>query len=505
MSNLVSLLLFFLLSSSTLLCVSSPVSAQSTLQGEVRLSTEEYKNFDVALKRLAEVARVTILVEGAPFTSKIEDEATIVEERRHGDLSQIIKNIAEAYDYEVEIGGTCVLFRKRYSHAGDLPCVTFDECKLILEELQQFARSVCGEINQSGDPIDVLGNTYFRSLTADARGRMIPVRSMNPAQRDALWRLMLYTSIGRLGETTVSPLNSMTKARSSILALGSGTGTDPLSGTATMLGYVDRTTPTGEFTPLAQGVLYATAVPHEGQKPRLVATETIESIVARLNTNPGGRDFQYEFDAELAKKPVTVFGPVGANADNIFTGLSRLYSLRIAKPTENIRRLVRYRLRPLSQSKDLKQSLNEFIPLPLARKLVGGPLLDANSPTVQERPQPPRGMQAITSLVSEAVRHLRLTQVKNLSNPASSPVIADLPASDKTAFAIAEMNKFLVELMRLLIRTPTVITEFENLLVTYDVNPGDDGDKISIAVSIQDKNSGKIRRLLGFSNMRILR
>jgi hypothetical protein len=122
----------------------------------IQLSVNNLRNFDTAFKELTPDGRVTILAEGSPFISELE-------EKQFGDLVKslsresatkdtilsvnfdlALEKIASAFDYEVRETGSetkaVYCLTKRYSNVDDLPDVTSGEALHSMMQIRKATR-----------------------------------------------------------------------------------------------------------------------------------------------------------------------------------------------------------------------------------------------------------------------------------------------------------------------------------------------------------------------------
>lgn len=371
----------------------------------VHLSDEQFCRFDEALKALAKQANVAFVVEGEPLKSSLskhEAENMMLDNVR---LSEAVRTIAMAYDYDAKRTDKTYVLEKRYTDVNDLPSVTLEECKDSVQDMVRIL-SVWNPGLAKTCWFDPDVKTFIASLTQEQLQAMsqkrvgLPVSTMSSDQQKQVWRLALHFYVQRPQEKDISPVLAQIKCAMDEhtmfvkrqlrgLNLFGYEGTlitagkpyhyfRPLSHPSTVISRADGTvgfiTYRGSKEPLTDPTDPVGAVPEPGK----VATQTkyepsIEStslgvVVASLSTRQEST-VHLAVDETLAAKRVVVIGAETVSPVSVFRALADVYGLRIYKEIDGTLRLTRHQTRPPKDIKSLPDVLRMAFPEPFLRAM----------------------------------------------------------------------------------------------------------------------------------------
>lgn len=414
-------------------------------------------HFEKILDTLSQRHKLTLIAEGFPRMAKVspEDYRRLTKETLT--VEESLKELGNAFDYDFTLQQPVCLLRKRYTAGNEVPCVTMEECRRALEQIEKLASTLSPEINVRGmDPLVLLSQKLVASLTEEmihsSAEKPIPIANVGTQTRDMMGRILLYETVSIVGEIARRPLIRFNQASKATMTVA------PFNG-QNALGFMTDAKDASKFIPLTNGELSGTATPENGYIPSQFGVTTLSSAVTALASKEG---ITYEVDPILAEKPLTIKGANLTNSETLFQSYATLYGLRVVTVpgTTSTKRITTFGPTYPVTPNNYKASIRRAFSAPLARAL------EVKSKPTASEIEPLFPEQRWNTLVHAAVKQLRYVVDKS---PERIP-FTSLNTSERAAFAIAEMYQVLQNLQRVLTYDQESLQRFDQLYLSVKLS-----------------------------------
>ncbi|GAB4458215.1 MAG: hypothetical protein OHK0029_19180 [Armatimonadaceae bacterium] len=475
-------------------------------------SSDVISTFEDTLERIANEGRISILVEGTPYLSRLtEQEQSLVAQKRT--VEDALVTVATLRDYRVlqDSKGkrpqpSVYILQKQYRKYPEVPCVTFEECKTSLAEIHNLLERFDPHPPVKSQPdliFDVVDSIPDQQVTKE---KAFLVKNLSREAQAQLWRMALYVYIG----------NSTSDARRQIAGFNE-IQEQKIYRTKNDKGETDfgynvtyRDGQQGFISLTASG--FGFLGPNFETPPASVAqpAQKLSEIIAQWNKHTSDR---YEVDPALATKPVLLFGEQFTHTDDLLYAVADLYGLRVK--SENSQQLLTFKKIDYPRNLgDLYASVRQRIPEPLSRAIRDGEWLKIREQQFREREyvlqRAARGQASpelisgspsnpVSDRLSDRVGYISLNQMMREVKDAFSrkpqgttiPFL-ELPDAVKNAYAAMKMCLFLgwINSIAPVSEPPRFITEFPNLLV--QVRELEINGKKTVGVSLYTNNNGQL-------------
>jgi hypothetical protein len=391
-------------------CPSQPALAQ---QKKAEVSLVEASNFASALKALATRCHVAFVIEGKPLKTDLNSEEVKEILRKGSSADETIKQIADAFDYTaLKFSSTVYVLKKRYSAPYDLPFVTFEECRLAIQDVFTLLRPFNAETVSPNEP---RLKRFVASLTPEQTQLLqdkelgLPIGQLSPEQREQIWRVVLFLFAQR-------PLDKVREVESQAncvagpkAAVGWRTLKDMrLFGYEGFRGGVERPdAATTYFRPLshpdrvwslANGALLFPSSQGLSDNADLTAPErpvapvpsgeVLETVSLRVATSridsasrTADKVLRVTVEDALAEKPVTIVHPEATAPETLVRAMASAYGLTIETEEGGTLCIVRCPLPRVQDITALAGALRQAIPEPFLRAIGWQDMLDWESET----------------------------------------------------------------------------------------------------------------------------
>jgi hypothetical protein len=316
---------------------------QGILAQSVNVNAEDMQSFQKAIDSIGRQVPLHFIAEDFPLAV---DKELVKQPLTAMKAADAIEYIAECYDYTVKYTDQMVVFQKKYSVVGDLPHITLEESKGVLDRIIKVLEPHNPKIDHQITKqtlVSPIIEKFVKSLT-DAQMETLKegnlaVASLSPMQQNEIWRFALNVYVQEhIGE--ISSVNfELEHADTSSVGYGNVFGKKEFGRT---LKYA----PKSHFRPFTTDNILQSSPPesvvisnapqklnskavfhHELTKgdEAFGQTKTFAEIVSTVNGSK--TDAHLTLDAELKEKRVTVSGLERASASSIANALGKLYNL----------------------------------------------------------------------------------------------------------------------------------------------------------------------------------
>jgi hypothetical protein len=378
--------------------------------------------FQDVLQALSARLKVSLLAEDQPLNLELSpaEAAPLLAALKDEKLSdeEVIRRVAEAFDYlAIRHKPTVFLLKKRFTSPYDLPCVTPEEWGEASQDVIRVLKAYSPGITQfSKDPAtrELIRSFSPEQLAALASEEGLPLASLNPAQKQAVWRCCLFFYVQ-------APFDKI---------LDAGTQAHCVLNPETRFGWFDdlgspvfgykgpvpdrvalrenravkQTAREARFRPLGSpnqfvartdGIVQvirsanggdptdpgkdwinsnrADSLKADAPRPARPLVQVVGEWDRRRQGARGGAStpappYRLGVDPALAEKRVTLVGDPFTDPDTLFEAVAELYGLRITTDQDkNYRLLTRPRLRLPTDMGQLRAALFEILPQPFLR------------------------------------------------------------------------------------------------------------------------------------------
>lgn len=374
----------------------------------VQITDKQAHSFHEAFSTLAQKAHVTFVVEAEPLHLTLGPNTRISLTPGGETLSSLVPKLADAYDYEATRSGNVFLLTKRFTDPKDIPDVTLDECAQAMDDVDlvlapfnpHFKR---GQVEKSPAMQDLLSSLTPEQIAAlqDKQHGLAVASLLQPQQQEAE-ELVLFLYVQLPLGNTASAMQQIKSVSQGVPVFCRRNLSDVFPdiskvglGDINLFGieFLDISAGKMSFIPLSkpndisssQGGIAVTwgglnngkAIlsdndptdpPPLSPKVDVVAnSETLNDIVARLNTRIGGKP-KLTVDAALTLKRVAVFGEQFTPPTKILDALAELYGLRVRhSDDEKTLRLTRRLFQVPLAPEGISLAIQSAMPAPLIR------------------------------------------------------------------------------------------------------------------------------------------
>jgi hypothetical protein len=389
----------------------APAAAPAAPEPVVMLARTQLSGFNDALEAVAAQAHVAIVAEGIPLHPVLAEKDVLSLAGQDRPLTELMRVLAAAYDYNLRRSGTVFLLVKRYSDPADLPSVTMGEWTRCLRQLARLTDAFNPHIDFGYHPGDSLRNHIVGDLAASftaaqlagLRGDGLRLRVLNPAQVALVRRFALYLYVQQRADQLRRLLAILDAAENTAVFHYADVGTEKH-----VLGYdisFGRPARPPLFTPITSE---AETPSHQGDPSGMVAVplaDTIGDVVDGLNARAVGA-LKVHCEPSLRTKTITVAGATNASPRELLSAIADVYGLIAVAPSAGGAADIDLEFRaPPSfpeRAAGLQSAFEIVIPAPLLRALHSREAVDALKAAQQlsyrtyRRGPPPAGSSAET-------------------------------------------------------------------------------------------------------------
>jgi|GEM_PF-3043895 len=480
-------------------------------------------SFHSAFTALARQGHVTFVAESQPLKMILTPWHTPRSNLIGEPLSQIVTEVAAAYDYDVERHSSVFLLKKRYNDSADLPDVTLAECAQALDDLQAITNTLNPhlDIGQFGGDEDVAN--LFTSLTPEQLERMrdksrsvpvidgtvvsdaqieanikqsyelaiqsqgLPISTLTPEQRDVIRRIILVVQI-ELPTMAFDPKVAADAAKKDLSFCWR------MNGKERSFGYEISDDPAKkesgkQFASLVvTGSSFASTIlingkplvmPPDPVKPLALPQPvlTVKSVslaqaIGALNTRDatissgvGETPPKRLVDAALASKQVSLFGVENTPPAALFQSLADIYGLSILPRKDHTLLLTRHPLRIPLDFSGFPDDVRNSTPEPLLRAVIKNSARQVAGVKLQPGMTSVGLVTASPNLVNSALHELRVAAEPRIRAAQDGHVsLSSLGDRERTALAVALSVPQLESLVSTADRgVPEIVTRFDEL------------------------------------------
>jgi len=492
------------------------------------------------LQAVAHRWRVSFVAEGTPIPNNSAPAMSI----STSNLDVAVEQIAAEYDFESHRKGNVFALTKRYSDPADFPDITPEEYRIALDaalrDLAVFNPKL-GHEGKTGTPIAAIGKLLSPTQLDGLANNGVPVRSLNPDQRAAVWRIAMHyyvesdtdelaTIAVRLGSVITQDSVFRFRRLAGVNAFGYELRNDtsakesgetaffPLSHANVLFIGNKGVAPNGEVGRITardkNGFIVHTIDPTdpaaEGKNPVIIpevtnTATTVKRVIDALTVRSRGAN-QYKVDPVLEAKAVTVIGGEYARPFEIFEAISKVYGLQLKQEQD---RSILLAFKPERATEDIAQLprvLKSAIPDPLLRWFRAR-IQKSNRPAFAARPMlrtdianPSNEARQLATRLFRAQIEPRIVRDKDKGIRFSN--IAD---RERKLFAFAAAVGALGQVTWMTERAiPPYVQDFESIVLTGGVTFAIDGKpRLALFLSYGDRQTGSFHQGVGFMNARI--
>lgn len=523
---------------------SQPAQATSVTLGE-----DDTVSFTRAFESIALQAHVAIVAEGEPLHAAISRDAARKIQITNNSPRVAVEKMAEAFDYDVSYEGGIYQLTKRYTSPSDLPEVPLAEWQQSVQDMVKILDWYSPHLKsvpQGSGKQEPVAAYLMSTLTPEQLRKMksenggLPVASLTPEQRDAVWQAALWFHL----QLPEDDLKITVKELGRIARPGA------------VFGYYQEPSPLVRYFGVYYPALPSAAQPTVRIVPRYFISldssvagraigrymsidtepmqeeekpdasddpvplqrdttpaqhyQTLEMLASSLRTRSAGAETSValEVDPALVLKSVSVFGATWANPQDVFVGAGRIYGLRIdAKAAEtgvagkSIKTLTltrnSVRNRP-KRAQDVADEIRRAFPVPFLRATHQVKFLKYNQNVTAKSADKAAQESSINAaenrndmsqiggrLTKAALHRMRIQLSAKLKDTKEVP-ITEADRKSQMALSVYSLASVLESMKSLLYRDPPqYITEFPSALIVGGVYTNPEGkQKFSLNLAV---------------------
>jgi len=512
-----------------------PASSDSS----ARVDPTKARYFPDALQSLSEQTGGTFVVEGTPLHSTLTTAASAALNTANVPLTDLIKKVALAYDYDVLQQGKVFVLKKLYTDFQDLPGLTFPECFQSLQTIEMLTDSFNPHIPQSGfDAPDLLAKTFVGSLSASQLQllgqKKLHIGMLNQSQTSNVQRIARYLYVQN-SVRGISQQRSLLADPSKIIFCWHDFEGHRVFGYELI---TKSNTPVG-FRPLP----HKHTVQSDKIPPQLVVSlesngvSTLGKEIDKLNSSQV-LHIPVAVDSVLTSKPITIVGNNNITASRLLDAFATIYSLQVIADNNSGLRLTTISVKPPEDIKFLSKAVRSALPEPLLRALRSDELNDlelradnaASEPNITKSKLPvmsPKLSEKQQFVLRQArldEYHARFERIVELTRRShsleesatqqlTSLILPKMPSLEsrialsslgeeaKRAFASMIMAQAMGNMQKLVSRNPPrYITDTDNLVIGGGFGTSENGRPfVNVTLYLQSLNDDNLLEQCGYT------
>lgn len=341
----------------------------------VHLRKAQTTSIKTAFESLALQGRVTFVIEGLPLQSNTDNFKKLDANDLPKPLSNAVRELAAALDYDADRQGNVYLLRKRFTAPEDIPAVTLEESLLLFQDLLRVLAPLSPQVPAPRARMrDPLVGDFMVSLSPEQLRAMetktLRVADLNVQQRESVGRIARYFYVQQAEDAVKLAYREARKITDPKTVFGwFGEGDSRVfgyEGPAMVSGdplfrpmRLPRANPKEDIpTPRAGKTLFA-----DGARDWSTLEKVLEPFLHGATASP-----QIRVDRALASKPILVVGEI-ATPMGVAQAIADIYGLRLKKEKEGFFLLTRRLWRTPSRLADLPGAVRPILPPPLIRAM----------------------------------------------------------------------------------------------------------------------------------------